>query len=73
MSFILNLFIYFYLVNVDLNLFNKALEMDIINNNQLEMLKSFLDNPDKTMRNFLIFHPEFIENSLKFGEKPKKS
>ena len=57
------------LIQIDENLFNKAAEMRIINENQLEMLKNFYENPDQTMRNFLISHPEFLENALKSDEK----
>ena len=60
------------LVKVDKNLFKKALEMGIINENQLEMLNKFFDNPDNTMKEFLIKHPEFIENSLNSDEKTRK-
>lgn len=62
----------FSLVNVDINLFKKAFEMGIINDNQLTMLDGFLKNPNETMRNFLIAHPEFLENALKSDEKTKK-
>ncbi len=57
------------LIQIDENLFNKAFTMNIINQNQLEMLKNFYENPDDTMRNFLISHPEFLENALKSDEK----
>jgi len=60
------------LVNIDSNLFKHAFEMGIINETQLEMLNAFLKNPDETMRNFLINHPEFLENSLNSDEKTKK-
>lgn len=60
------------LVNIDLSLFEKALELNVINENQLEMLKGFIENPDKTMKEFLINHPEFLENSLNSDEKTKK-
>ena len=60
------------LVKVDKDLFKKALEMGIINENQLEMLNNFFDNPDNTMKEFLINHPEFIENSLNSDEKTRK-
>ena len=60
------------LVKVDKSLFAKALEMHIINEAQQEMLNSFFENPDETMRNFLINHPEFLENSLNADEKTKK-
>lgn len=57
------------LVQIDESLFNKALDMNIINNSQCEMLNNFYKNPDETMRNFLINHPEFLENALKSDEK----
>ena len=62
----------FSLVQVDSTLFKTAFEYNIINENQLNMLEQFFKNPDETMRNFLINHPEFIENSLKSEEKTAK-
>ena len=60
------------LVDIDSNLFQKALNLKIINENQLEMLNGFLKDPDGTMKQFLINHPEFIENSLNSDEKTRK-
>lgn len=60
------------LVNVDSNLFQKALDMEIINKNQLELLNNFFTNPDDCMRNFLTNHPEFLENALNADEKTQK-
>ena len=60
------------LVNVDTNLFKNALDMGIINENQLELLNNFFKDPDKCMREFLINHPEFLENALNSDEKTKK-
>lgn len=60
------------LVNVDTDLFKSALDMGIINENQLELLTNFFKNPDESMREFLINHPEFLENSLNADEKTKK-
>jgi len=57
------------MINIDKSLFEKAFSMDIINQTQFEMLKNFYENPDKTMRNFLIAHPEFLENALASDEK----
>ena len=57
------------MINIDESLFEKALSMNIINENQFEMLKNFYQNPDETMRKFLIAHPEFLENALKSDEK----
>ena len=60
------------LVQVDKNLFRKALELNIINESQVSMLDAFFENPDESMKQFLITHPEFIENSLNDDEKTKK-
>ena len=61
----------FSLVNVDESLFKKALELKIINENQFKMLNDFFKNPDETMKNFLIAHPEFLENALNSDEKTR--
>lgn len=60
------------LVQVDKNLFKKALDLNIINESQLAMLDGFFENPDETMKQFLIDHPEFLKNSLKADEKTRK-
>lgn len=62
----------FSLVQIDSTLFAKALEMGIINQNQEKMLNDFFSNPDETMKQFLIAHPEFLKNSLVADEKTKK-
>lgn len=53
------------LATVDKDLFKKALELGVINEKQFNMINKYFDNPDETMKQFLIEHPEFIENSLK--------
>lgn len=52
------------LLQINNTLFEKAKELGIINDAQLEMLNNFKENPDSSMREFLINHPEFLENSL---------
>lgn len=59
------------IAKVDSSLFAKALDLGIIGNKQFEMLSKFIKNPDGIMREFLIAHPEFIENSLKSDEKTR--
>lgn len=54
---------------IDDTLFEKAFELGIINQGQLEMLKGFYKDPYETMRNFLINHPEFIENALNASDE----
>ncbi len=49
---------------VDNHLFEKAFELGIINQKQLEMLTGFYQDPYQSMREFLIHHPEFIQNAL---------
>ena len=60
------------MIQIDPLLFNTALEMNIINESQVAMLNKFFENPDETMRNFLLEHPEFLENALKADEKTAK-
>ena len=60
------------LVQVDKTLFEKAVQMGVIATSQQEMLNNFFDNPDETIKNFLINHPEFLENSLNSDEKTAK-
>lgn len=57
------------MINIDESLFEKALNMNIINQNQFKMLKNFYENPDETMKKFLIEHPEFLQNALASDEK----
>lgn len=53
------------LLQIDDTLFTTAKELGIINNEQLEMLRNFKKDPDGSMKQFLIDHPEFIENAKK--------
>lgn len=60
------------LVFVDTSLFQKIFEMNVINKEQLNMLNKFYKDPDSTMREFLINHPDFLENSLNSDKKTAK-
>ena len=60
------------LVQVDNTLFETAFHKNIINKKQLEMLEAFFKDPDNTMREFLLEHPEFLENALHADEKTAK-
>lgn len=53
------------LLQIDNSLFETAKELGIINDKQLEMLENFKKDPDGSMKQFLIDHPEFIENAKK--------
>ncbi len=61
----------FSLVTVNEKLFKKALQLNVISNLQYNMLLEFLDDSYNSMRNFLIKHPEFLENALNSDEKTK--
>ena len=56
------------LINIDNACFEEALNLGIINKNQLEMLQQFVKKPYETMRNFLINHPELLENYFKSSD-----
>lgn len=53
------------LLQIDDSLFTTAKSLGIINDEQLEMLRNFKKDPDGSMKQFLIDHPEFIENAKK--------
>ncbi len=57
------------LVQIAPSMFKQAMDMGIITKSQNEMLNNFFENPDETMRNFLIAHPEFLEDALHSDEK----
>ncbi len=57
------------LLQIAPDMFKKALELGIISNEQYKLLNKFYEDPDGTMKKFLLDHPEFLENSLKADEK----
>lgn len=59
----------FSMINIDSNLFDKALELNLLSTFQHAMLIEFCSNPDNSMRDFLLAHPDFLENSLNGDEK----
>lgn len=62
----------FSMIRIDKSLFQDALEKKVITPAQFNLVTKFLENPDRTMREFLITHPEFLENSLHADEKTVK-
>lgn len=57
------------LVQIAPNMFKQALDLGIISEEQSVMLNKFFEDPDGTMKKFLLKHPEFLENALKSDEK----
>lgn len=53
------------LLKINDDLFLKALDLNIINEKQLNILREFKKDQMESMKQFLIAHPEFIEESLK--------
>lgn len=51
-----------YIINQDL--FTQALNQSIINQAEFELIKNYLQDPQKTMQKFLQNNPEFLINSL---------
>ena len=56
------------IVSMDSELFVKALELGIINQEQLKMLNKYTNDPDETMKEFIKSHPDFLENALNSDE-----
>jgi orotate phosphoribosyltransferase len=52
------------MAGIDLKLFDKALEMNYINQSQFDMVKAYIENPTTSMKDFINNHPEFISESL---------
>ncbi len=57
------------LIKLDSSLFTQAKELNIINDEQYKLLNEYKQNPDETMRRFLVNHPEFLEEALKSDAK----
>lgn len=59
----------FSMVNIDKSLFEKVLELELINKEQCEMIKNYLKNPKEAMKDFIERNPQFLKNALKPGGK----
>ena len=57
------------LTHVNEDLFVTAFKKGIISEEQLNMVRNFIKDPDGSMRDFLVSHPDFIENALNSDEK----
>ncbi len=59
----------FSMTKIDKNLFSTALEKGVINDAQFSMIEKYLEDPDGTMKDFLVAHPEFLQNALNSNPK----
>ena len=60
------------LVGIDTELFKEALDQGIINKDQYDLVLSFIEDPDKYMKNFIASHPSFIDEQIALGGKNKE-
>ena len=60
------------LIQISPEMFSTALDLGIINNEQKDILVHFYKDPDNSMREFLLSHPDFLENALNSDEKTAK-
>jgi len=60
------------MIGVDIHLFEKALDLRMINESQFEMIKEYIKNPKESMANFLKQNPQFLEQALNSDEKTRE-
>ena len=60
------------LVGIDGGLFKEALDLNIIDQAQYDLVMSFLADPDKYMSDFIAAHPTFIDEQIALGGKNKE-
>ncbi|MBP5493189.1 MAG: orotate phosphoribosyltransferase [Clostridiales bacterium] len=57
---------------IELSLFDEAVEKGVLSQAQREMVAHFMENPIDYMKAFLVAHPNFIDEQIALGGKPKK-
>jgi len=60
------------MIDVDKELFKKALTMNYINYEQFTMISDYIDNPKDSMKMFLKNHPNFLQNALSSDDKTQE-
>lgn len=60
------------IIQINSALFQEAFEKGIITKEQQQMVENFIQDPDGSMREFLVNHPEFLENSLNGDSKTQE-
>jgi broad specificity phosphatase PhoE/orotate phosphoribosyltransferase len=60
------------MIYIDKKMFDMALDIKVISDEQHKIIVDYLRNPWETMRNFLKEHPEFLKNSLKSDPKTRE-
>lgn len=57
------------LVSIDRGVFEEACRKHYIGRDQLQMVLDYMEDPDGSMRSFLMEHPEFLTHALNSGGK----
>ncbi|MBR3031770.1 MAG: orotate phosphoribosyltransferase [Clostridiales bacterium] len=57
---------------IELSLFDEGVEKGILTQAQRDMVAHFMENPIDYMKAFLIAHPDFIDEQIALGGKPKQ-
>lgn len=60
------------LAGIDETLFAEAKKKGIIDQDQYDLVMSFLADPDKYMKDFIASHPDFIDEQIALGGKNKE-
>ena len=57
---------------IELSLFDEGVEKGILTKAQRDMVAHFMENPIDYMKAFLTAHPDFIDEQIALGGKPKQ-
>jgi orotate phosphoribosyltransferase len=60
------------MVEIDRDFFKRALNAGLIGSEQMKIIYGFIEDPYKSMRNFLLKYPEFLKSALKAGGKEQE-
>ncbi|HOM01397.1 MAG TPA: orotate phosphoribosyltransferase [Acetivibrio sp.] len=60
------------MVDIDINLFKRVLDMGLINREQFEMIERYILDPKEAMAQFLRENPQFIKEALSADDKTRE-
>jgi len=62
----------FSMVDIDIGLFKRVLDMGLIDREQFEMIEQYILDPKESMAKFLRKNPEFIKQALMADDKTRE-
>lgn len=62
----------FSMIDVNKGLFQEAVKLNYINNEQYSLIAGYVDNPKESMQEFLLNHPMFIQDALQADKKTQE-